>query len=153
MVDVVSSKVRSRMMSGIRGRNTRPEMIVRRYLHGLGLRYRLHDRSLPGTPDLVFPKFNTVVFVHGCFWHRHDGCRFATTPSSNSEFWIKKLTENVHRDKRNIHKLLEIGWRVIIIWECGMKNLEVTRKFAWLPKSITAGRKALTEWPKTGSIR
>lgn len=150
-MDVVSSKVRSRMMSGIHGRNTHPEMVIRRYLHALGLRYRLHKRSLPGTPDLVFRKFNTVIFVHGCFWHRHSNCRFATTPDTNRDFWVAKLSKNVVRDKRDVEKLLEIGWRVIIIWECGLKHLDINRRLDWLRKSITAGKKPLIEWPRSGA--
>ena len=140
-------------MSGIRGRNTKPEMYVRRYLHGIGLRYRLHVKLLSSTPDLVFPRFKTIIFVHGCFWHRHDGCKFATTPSSNHEFWTAKFSENVIRDKRNVDQLLNNGWRVVIIWECGLKNPELTRKLAWLPKLITHGRKVLVEWPRTGATK
>jgi len=114
-------------MASIRGRNTRPEMALRKALHRLGFRYRLHERKLPGHPDLVFPKYRAVVFVHGCFWHRHPGCRYATTPASNTEFWERKFRGNVERDNRNIRKLLEQGWHVAVIWECALKgdNLEV----------------------------
>lgn len=114
-------------MASIRGRNTRPEMALRKALHRLGFRYRLHERKLPGHPDLVFPKYRAVVFVHGCFWHRHPGCRYATTPASNTEFWERKFRGNVERDNRNIRKLREQGWRVAVIWECALKgdNLEV----------------------------
>jgi DNA mismatch endonuclease (patch repair protein) len=87
------------MMSGIRGKNTLPEMLVRRFLHGWGLRYRLHDRALPGTPDLVFPRHGAVIFVHGCYWHRHKGCKYATSPASNVEFWKTKFVGNVRRDR------------------------------------------------------
>ena len=110
------------MMASIRGRNTRPEMALRKALHRLGFRYRLHDRKLPGHPDLVFPKYRAVIFVHGCFWHRHSGCRYATNPATNTEFWERKFRENVERDERNISKLRNQGWRVAVIWECALKR-------------------------------
>ncbi len=118
MADVVDKATRSRMMSGIKGKNTKPELLVRRYLHGRGLRYRLHVKRLPGTPDLVLPKYRTVVFVHGCFWHQHKGCRYATIPKTRQEFWLEKLTANCSRDLANEIKLGELGWRVVTIWEC-----------------------------------
>lgn len=118
MVDVVDVATRSRMMSGIRGANTRPEMIVRRYLHARGLRFRLHVRSLPGRPDIVLSKHRTVVEVRGCFWHQHQGCRYAVLPKSNARFWRTKLASNVARDKRSSRALRLIGWRVMTIWEC-----------------------------------
>jgi len=105
------------MMSGIRGRDTKPEKLVRSFLHRAGLRFRLHA-SLPGKPDLVFPKHRTVVFVHGCFWHRHAGCRYATTPSSNAEFWQAKFDANVARDSRVARQLRKEGWRVFVVWSC-----------------------------------
>lgn len=151
MVDVVTPEVRSKMMSGIRGRDTKPEMIVRRYLHRAGLRFRLHDRSLPSVPDLVFSQFRVVVFVHGCYWHRHKACKYATTPVSNREFWLKKICGNVERDKRNIERLTACGWRVIIIWECGLRGNEATAKLKWLPDSIRLGNKPVIEWPKNGA--
>jgi DNA mismatch endonuclease, patch repair protein len=118
MADVVDPATRSRMMAGIKGKNTKPELLVRRYLHGCGLRYRLHVRELPGKPDLVFPKYKTVVFVHGCFWHQHPRCKFAVMPASNVEFWKQKLGANRERDQRNKRKLRALGWRVLIAWEC-----------------------------------
>jgi DNA mismatch endonuclease, patch repair protein len=120
MTDVVNRETRSRMRSGIRGKNTRPELIVRRYLHCAGLRYRLHDRSLPGAPDLVFRSRSAVVFVHGCFWHQHAGCRFAVMPKQNRPFWRRKLLENVKRDQENVRELQAAGWRVYVVWECDM---------------------------------
>lgn len=117
MTDVVDRATRSRMMSGIRGRDTKPEKQVRSYLHRAGLRFRLHA-SLPGKPDLVLPKHHAVVFVHGCFWHRHSGCRYATTPSSNIEFWQEKFDANVARDKRVTRQLRKAGWRVFVVWSC-----------------------------------
>lgn len=125
MADVVDKATRSRMMSGIRGKNTKPELLVRQYLHAKGLRYRLHANELPGKPDLVFPKYRTVVFVHGCFWHRHEGCKFAATPKTNSAFWIKKLSANRDRDLQHESQLQALGWKVLTIWECqiGEPNL------------------------------
>lgn len=104
-------------MSGIRGKNTRPEIAVRSFLHRAGLRFRLHVK-LPGKPDLVFPKHRTVVFVHGCFWHRHKGCRFATTPASNTAFWEEKFQSNVRRDANAKKALRKLGWQVRVIWAC-----------------------------------
>lgn len=106
------------MMSGIRGKDTKPELLVRHYLHRAGLRYRLHAKGLPGRPDLVLRKYRTVVQVHGCFWHRHPGCRYAYTPSSNLPFWRAKFFENTSRDRRNDRKLRALGWKVLTIWEC-----------------------------------
>lgn len=120
MADVVTPADRSRMMSKIKGANTKPERLVRSFLHALGLRFRLHGRKLPGKPDLVFPKYRCVVFVHGCFWHRHPGCKYAYNPKSNVEFWQKKFEENTSRDSRNISELREKGWRVLVVWECGV---------------------------------
>jgi len=116
------------MMSGIRGKDTKPEMIVRRYLHRSGLRFRLHDRSLPGSPDLVFPRFKVVLFVHGCFWHQHPGCKFAYMPASNRKFWMTKLQGNVERDERQRKALEELGWRVMTIWECEARNEAVLER-------------------------
>jgi DNA mismatch endonuclease, patch repair protein len=118
MTDIVDKKTRSRMMAGIRGRNTKPELRLRRALHAHGYRFRLNVRSLPGTPDIVLPKWNTAIQVHGCYWHRHAGCQKATTPSSNVEFWTKKFHDNVRRDARAIADLHELGWRTLIVWEC-----------------------------------
>lgn len=117
------------MMSRIRGRDTAPELIVRREAHRLGFRFRLHRRDLPGTPDLVFPGRYKVVFVHGCYWHKHQGCRFAYQPKSNVEFWNAKFAANVARDMRVIEELKRMGWDVLTIWECETANTEdLTRK-------------------------
>jgi len=136
-MDVVNPNVRSRIMGSVRQRDTRPEMRLRRQLHRLGLRYRVNVRSLPGSPDLVFPKFKAVIFVHGCFWHVH-GCKFSTTPSSRSAFWKKKFSDNLARDKRNIDKLSNQGWRVLVVWECALKQQDSSdeilsrRVISWL---------------------
>jgi DNA mismatch endonuclease (patch repair protein) len=117
-MDIVSAEKRSAMMSRIRGRDTKPEMIVRRLAHRLGYRFRLHRRDLPGTPDLVFPGKRKVVFVHGCFWHRHPGCRYAYDPKSNVERWQTKFQGNVLRDMRVKTELERLGWEVHTVWEC-----------------------------------
>lgn len=117
MADIVDKETRSRMMSGIRGKNTKPEMIVRRALHKAGYRYRLHAKDLPGKPDIVLPKYRTVIFVHGCFWHHHD-CKNFKWPKTREEFWRKKIEGNVKRDKRAYAALEALGWKVVIIWEC-----------------------------------
>ncbi|WP_244558891.1 very short patch repair endonuclease [Bradyrhizobium brasilense] len=110
------------MMSGIRGKNTKPELALRRALHRLGLRYRLHASGLPGKPDIVFPSHHAVVQIQGCFWHRHEGCSFATTPSSNVAFWNSKFSETVKRDARNLEALHQLGWRAAIVWECTINS-------------------------------
>ena len=112
-------------MSGIRGRDTKPELAVRRHLHASGLRYRLHVRDLPGRPDIVLPRHRIVVFVHGCFWHRHRGCRFAYTPKSRAEFWLPKLEGNAQRDARDQHRLRELGWRTEVVWECEVTTVRL----------------------------
>lgn len=122
MVDVVDPATRSRIMSRIRGKDTCPELVLRRALHARGFRFRLHDRRLPGSPDLVLPRYGAVCFVHGCFWHRHQGCRFATTPATRPEFWQAKFDATLARDRRNRRRLLEFGWRIAIIWECTLKK-------------------------------
>lgn len=122
MVDVVDKATRSRMMSGIQGKNTKPELLVRKYLHSKGLRFRLHAKDLPGKPDLVFPKYKAVVFVHGCFWHRHPGCKYATKPQTRTEFWNHKLSENVRRDSYQVAALEGLGWRVFVVWECELQE-------------------------------
>ena len=125
MVDVVDSATRSRMMSGIRAANTRPELKLRRALHTRGLRFRLHDKSLPGRPDIVLPRWRVVIEVRGCFWHRHQDCRLATKPSTRPDFWEAKFRANVERDKRNVGLLRDAGWRVAIVWECELKARDI----------------------------
>ena len=108
-------------MAGIRGKDTKPERLLRSALHAQGMRYRLHVRELPGRPDIVLPRYRTVILVHGCFWHRHSGCRFAAMPETRQEFWVEKFAATVARDKRNVEALSLAGWRVAIVWECAIK--------------------------------
>jgi DNA mismatch endonuclease (patch repair protein) len=123
LIDVVDAATRSRMMSGIRAKDTRPEMLLRRGLHARGLRFRLHDRRLPGTPDLVFPGRRAVIFVHGCYWHGH-GCHLFRLPSTRREFWKAKIEGNVARDIAAENALVAGGWRVLKVWECALKGRE-----------------------------
>jgi DNA mismatch endonuclease (patch repair protein) len=151
MVDIVNKAVRSRMMGSIRGKNTLPEMIVRKFLHRNGFRYRLHVRSLPGSPDLVLPKYALAIFVHGCFWHRHTGCRYTTIPEQNGEKWQRKFTQNMERDKRNIVQLREKSWRVMVVWECGLRTAQQRADLSFLPKLIMNKEISVCEWPPTSS--
>jgi DNA mismatch endonuclease (patch repair protein) len=121
MADIVSPEKRSLMMAGIKGKNTKPELIIRSGLHRTGFRYKLHTKDLPGKPDLVFPKYRAVIFVHGCFWHGHD-CHLFKWPSSKPDFWKAKITRNQELDLINIEKLLHSGWRVGVVWECTLKG-------------------------------
>lgn len=135
MPDIVDATTRSRMMGGIRGRDTRPELALRRMLHREGFRYSLHKRSLPGSPDLVLRKWQAAVFVHGCFWHRHEGCRLKTTPATRPEFWYRKFEANKARDQRAVEALRQSGWRVALVWECGLRRSPETATrelIAWL---------------------
>lgn len=116
------SAERSALMARIRGKNTKPELLVRRHLHAAGYRFRLHRKDLPGTPDIVLPRYRLAIFVHGCFWHRHSGCPRATSPKTREHFWAKKFARNVSRDQRNQADLAERGWRVMVIWECEVRN-------------------------------
>ncbi|MCD9122288.1 very short patch repair endonuclease [Cupriavidus sp. UGS-1] len=109
-------------MSGIRGKDTSPELSVRRFLHARGYRFRLHRKDFPGTPDLVLAKYKVAIFVHGCFWHQHQGCAYAATPATRPDFWASKLAGNAERDSRHIEALIRLGWRVLIIWECGLRH-------------------------------
>ncbi len=122
MVDHLTPQQRSRQMSRIRGKNTAPEWVVRRALYGMGVRYRLHRKDLPGTPDIVVGRLRAAIFVHGCYWHRHPGCKRATTPSTRREFWETKFAANVARDRRKEEALEAAGWRVLVIWECETKG-------------------------------
>ncbi len=144
MADIVSKEVRSRMMSGIKGKNTKPEITIRHKLFALGFRYRLHVRNLPGKPDLVFPKYKAVIFVNGCFWHGHD-CHLFKWPTTNTDFWKDKIRKNIRNDSINTEQLLALGWRVFMVWECSIKNRfrfvdETISDIArWLVSEETAG--------------
>lgn len=122
MSDNLTPSQRQRCMSHIRSKDTKPEIIIRRFLFAKGLRFRLHAKQLPGKPDLTFPKYKTIVFIDGCFWHSHENCKYSKLPKTNVDYWIKKLENNKLRDEANEKKLEEMGWRVIRIWECEIKN-------------------------------
>ena len=140
MTDIVSRRRRSELMARIRTRDTVPELAVRRIAHRMSLRFRLQRKDLPGCPDLVFPKHRLAVFVHGCFWHRHEGCRYASTPKSRIDFWTEKFVANVVRDARQAAALRALGWRVLVIWQCETRDeAAVERK---LSASIDRGRVA-----------
>lgn len=128
MVDIISKEKRSWNMSRIKGKDTKPELIVRSLLHRMGYRFRLHRKDLPGKPDIVLPKYRTVIFVHGCFWHRHKGCKYAYKPKSRVDFWQKKFKENVERDSKKQANLKKAGWKVITIWECEISKLSELEK-------------------------
>lgn len=115
-------------MGQVHGKNTKPELTVRRLVHSLGYRYRLHSPGLPGTPDMVFASRKKAIFIHGCFWHRHAGCRLATMPVNNSEFWSEKFKANKKRDAKNIEELLQLGWTIHVVWQCQLKTLEALEK-------------------------
>ena len=124
MVDSLTKEKRSWNMSRIKSRDTKPELIVRSLLHRMGYRFRLHKKDLSGKPDIVLPKYKTVIFVHGCYWHRHPGCKYAYNPKSKKDFWQNKFNQNVKRDKINQAQLKEMGWKVIIVWECELRDLD-----------------------------
>ncbi|HFD86045.1 MAG TPA: DNA mismatch endonuclease Vsr [Gammaproteobacteria bacterium] len=144
MVDIVSKEVRSRMMSGIKGKNTKPELLIRKALHQQGFRYKLHDKSLPGKPDLVFPRYRAVIMVNGCFWHGHR-CHLFKWPKTRPEFWRKKIERNIQKDSENLDGLQVLEWRVLTIWECTMKGREripmdeiVSQTADWLASDKTS---------------
>ena len=126
--DVLTPKQRNYNMSQIHGKDTKPEELVRKFLFSQGFRYRKNDARLPGKPDIVLPKYKTVIFVNGCFWHKHEGCKYFVWPKNNAEFWKEKITGNVIRDQENYKKLCALGWRIITIWECELRphNRELT---------------------------
>lgn len=137
MADVLTPDQRSYNMSCIKNKNTKPEKIVRNFLFSKGLRYRKNDRRYPGHPDVVLPKYKTVVFVHGCFWHLHENCRYARLPKSNIDYWSKKLTKNEERDAREQAELRNMGWKVIVVWECELKKDKRQQTLDNLYKQIT----------------
>lgn len=138
MADNHSKEQRSKNMSRIRSANTKPEDIVRKYLHGRGLRYRKNDRRYPGHPDIVLPKYRTCVFVNGCFWHQHPGCRYAIKPATNQDYWLPKLKRNTERDAENKQLLESDGWNVLTIWECELKKEKRIQTLTALYNAIIA---------------
>lgn len=138
MVDKFTKETRSYVMSQIKGKDTKPEIIVRKYLFSKGLRFRKNDKRYPGSPDIVLPKYKTIVFVHGCFWHLHDGCKHAVMPKSNVDYWKKKLYGNKERDERNQKELEEMGWNVITVWECQLKKDKLKQTLEELYVEITS---------------
>ena len=138
-MDVHDKKTRSYNMSRIRGRNTKPEEMVRKYLFSKGYRYRKNDKRLPGSPDIVLPKYRTAIFVNGCFWHGHNGCKYFVWPQNNNEFWKKKITDNQARDHIKEKQLADLGYRVIIVWECELKNPVYYDRMSKLEKEIITG--------------
>jgi len=121
MADVHEPEIRSYNMSQIKGKDTKPEMLVRKFLHAHGLRYRLHDKKLPGKPDIVLPKYNTAVMVHGCFWHGHEGCKYYVVPKTRTQWWLDKINTNKRKDKENESELKGLGWHVLTVFECELK--------------------------------
>lgn len=135
MVDIVTREARSKLMASVRQKDTVPELFVRKAVHATGLRYVLHSRHLPGRPDLSFPKYKTVLFVHGCFWHGHD-CRAGRAPSTNTEYWLSKIAENRRRDSRQKSELEAGGWKVLTVWECDIKSPDFQSKLERLVQEI-----------------
>ena len=146
MVDTVDKSTRSRMMALVPRKDTKPEMALRRALHARGLRYRVHVQTLDGTPDIAFKRFRAVCFVHGCFWHRHAGCRGATDPDTRREYWQEKFRGNIRRDSRNTQVLLEKGWRVGTIWECALRS-DLTERTAEVVEMWLRGTESTFETP------
>lgn len=130
-MDIVDQSTRSQMMSTIRGGDTAPEMLARSYLHRAGLRFKVHAKGLPGRPDIVLPMFKTAVFIHGCFWHRHEGCKLAAVPATRTNFWLEKFAGNVARDARNNALLDASGWNVIVVWECQLCDRDTLDELFW----------------------
>lgn len=136
MADVHDKATRSYNMSRIKGKDTKPEMLVRKFLHANGFRYRLHVKDLPGKPDIVLPKYKTVIFVHGCFWHGHESCKYYVVPKTKTEWWLNKINTNIANDIKAINALKEAGWKVITLWECELKKSTVTDTLQYLLSSI-----------------
>ena len=139
MADIVDKATRSRIMAAIRSKDTKPELVLRRALHARGLRYRLNAKGVPGRPDLLFPRFKAAVFVHGCFWHRHEGCRLASNPASRKKYWQAKFAANVVRDRTVQDELIDLGWRVATVWECALKK----------PDQVSMAADRVSDWLKS----
>jgi DNA mismatch endonuclease (patch repair protein) len=136
MADVHSPETRRYNMSQIKGKDTKPEMLVRKFLFAQGFRYRLHDKRLPGKPDIVLPKYKTVIFVHGCFWHGHEGCKYYVVPKTRTEWWLAKINRNTELDNLNKEKLKQLGWKIITIFECNLKPKAIYETLSGLEKKI-----------------
>lgn len=136
MADVHSKKIRSYNMSRIKGRNTKPEILIRKFLFSKGLRFRLHAKNLPGKPDIVLPKYKTVIFVHGCFWHGHSNCKYFVMPKTRRSFWEKKIFGNKEKDLRSLKILRKLGWKSITVWECQLKSKEIDKTLTGLIDKI-----------------
>lgn len=135
-LDVHSKETRSYNMSRIRSKNTKPEEKVRKYLFSKGFRYRKNDKRLPGTPDIVLPKYKIVIFVNGCFWHGHSDCKYFVMQKTNTEFWANKINSNIERDKRQLQQLKKMGWNTIVVWECQLKPTQINQTLCDLEKNI-----------------
>ncbi|WP_300491844.1 DNA mismatch endonuclease Vsr [Flavobacterium sp.] len=133
MTDVHSKEIRSFNMSRIKGKNTKPELLVRKFLFSQGFRYRLHDKKLPGKPDLILPKYKTVIFVNGCFWHGHEGCKYFVVPKTRTEWWLNKINTTISNDKKVILSLQNSGWKIITIWECELRLKKADKTLNQLP--------------------
>ena len=147
MADIVDVATRSRMMSGIRAKNTTPEVTLRKGLHSRGFRYRIHATSLLGKPDLILPKWNAAVFVHGCFWHRHAGCKLSSTPATRRDFWLDKFAATTERDLRALAALQVAGWRTAIVWECQLRGKAIDQTIEDVAAWLSSGRRT-AEFPE-----
>lgn len=145
-MDQVDAEKRSAIMRSVRSKNTKPEVALRSALHSLGYRFRLHAKELPGRPDIVFRKAKACIFVHGCFWHRH-GCPKTTTPKSNEEFWNSKFEANIFRDAKSVDLLLSTGWRVLVVWECGLSNKGIAEECMSHVTQWLSGNDTFSEYP------
>jgi len=137
MADVHTKEIRSYNMSMIKGKNTKPEMLVRKFLFANGYRYKLHDKSLPGKPDIVLPKYKTVIFVHGCYWHGHNNCKYFVVPKTRTEWWLNKINGNIANDEKAAKALKKEGWKIITIWECNLKSPKVAKTLNALLKKLS----------------
>lgn len=137
MADVHDKATRSYNMSQIKAKNTKPELLVRKFLHAQGFRYSLHNKKLPGKPDIVLPKYKTIIFIHGCFWHGHKNCKFFVVPKTRTSFWLNKINSNKANDEKAVKALRKDGWEVITIWECRLKPAKVARTFSALLRTLS----------------
>ena len=151
MADVHSSDVRSYNMSKIRSKDTKTELLVRKFLFSQGFRFKLHDKKLPGQPDIVLPKYKTVIFVHGCFWHGHENCQKASIPKTRTDWWLDKILKNTYNDRQASKLLKQDGWNVLIVWECKLQKRERTETLTWLAGSIRSSIKPITNKCLSGS--